>query len=481
MRIKKWLTLSYITVMLIPIVTGMILFLWMRSYNKNTEIKDYVYNIKKFEKYDKLLSNKEFYTYPFSKKDFIDENDKNNTKIDIYDKNGIKLYSSINESTLYTISKEQLYSNLYEIKHGFKADTLKKPVFNRGDLIGFYQITLSRPNVVKGVNTATIAAIIIFIGIFILGLILMIKTMNRKFSKPLFLLIDSINDFAKGKETCINYSSKDEIGELIQHFNDMKKKIKEKDCEIEKEQKSKEYMIAAISYDLKTPLTSIRAYAELIISSNKEENSKRYALSILNKCDYMSNMLEDLLMYTVLSSNYHMDFVKVDGEEFFQMLLSGYEEICEKNNIKYKMDISVKGSYKVDVKQMMRVVDNLMSNAIKYTEKGKSIYIGAFSNEFKLPDWVCEEEEKKLEEFRENSVVILIKNKGEEIPKEDIDRILEPFYKIDNSRNKKAGTGLGLSIVNLIINKHNGKILISSSKEKGTLIACFITKERGEL
>ena len=77
---------------------------------------------------------------------------------------------------------------------------MKKPVFNRGDLIGFYQITLSRPNVVKGVNTATIAAIIIFIGIFILGLILMIKTMNRKFSKPLFLLIDSINDFAKGKE-----------------------------------------------------------------------------------------------------------------------------------------------------------------------------------------------------------------------------------------------------------------------------------------
>ena len=110
--------------------------------------------------------------------------------------------------------------------------------------------------------------------------------------------------------------------------------------------------------------------------------------SILNKCDYMSNMLEDLLMYAVLSSNYHMDFVKVDGESF-QMLLSGYEKFVKKNNVKYKMDISVKGGYKVDVKQMMRVVDNLMSNAIKYTEKKEeSIYIGAFSNEFKVPDWV---------------------------------------------------------------------------------------------
>ncbi|HAG43688.1 MAG TPA: hypothetical protein DCL31_10620 [Clostridium sp.] len=329
-------------------------------------------------------------------------------------------------------------------------------------------------------NSGTIVVISIFIIVFIAVLIWMIKLMDRKFNKPLLLLIDSIKDFAKGDETYINYMSKDEIGELINHFNDMKKKIKEKDYEIEKEQKSKEYMIAAISHDLKTPLTSIRAYTELIISKT-EETSKRYALSILNKCDYMSNMLEDLLMYTILSSNYIMDFVNVDGEEFFQMLLSGYEEVCEKSNINYNTEINVKGNYKVDVKQMIRIVDNLMSNAIKYTGEGKSIHMGAFSEEFSLPDWICEEEEKKLKEFRKNTAVILIKNQGEEIAKEDIDRILEPFYKVDNSRNKKVGTGLGLSIVKLIINKHNGRMIISSSKESGTLIACFIIRERGEL
>ena len=57
------------------------------------------------------------------------------------------------ESMLYPISKEQLYSNLYEINHGFRADTLKKPVFDRGDLIGFYQVTILRTKIIQGVNS----------------------------------------------------------------------------------------------------------------------------------------------------------------------------------------------------------------------------------------------------------------------------------------------------------------------------------------
>ncbi|GAA0720766.1 HAMP domain-containing sensor histidine kinase [Clostridium malenominatum] len=478
MKIKKWLTLSYITVMLIPIVTSLMLFFWMQHYNKQREMDDYVSSIKKFEKYDKLLSDKElFNNYPFKKIDLIEEEDRNSTKIEIYDKNGVRLYASINDnaSYIYPISREQLYSKLYEINHGFRVDTLKKPVFHEGDLIGFYQITIVRSKLIQGINKGTIIAMSIFITVFIVVLMIIIKLMDRKFNKPLLLLIDSIKDFAKGEETSINYKSKDEIGELINHFNNMKMAIKEKDYEIEKEQKSKEYMTAAISHDLKTPLTSIRAYAELI-SSQREEDNERYVLGILNKCDYMSNMLEDLLMYTILSSSYTMNFVDVDGEEFFQMLLSGYEEICEKSNINYKTEIKVKGNYGVDVKQLIRVIDNLMSNAITHTEEGQSIYMGAFSEEFSLPHWISGEEENRLKELRKNNVVLLVKNQGEEIPKEDMERIMEPFYKVDNSRNKKIGTGLGLSIVKLIMDKHNGKIVISSSKERGTLIACFIKK-----
>lgn len=476
MKIKNWLILSYITVMLIPILTAVILFFWMESYNKQTEINDYVTNMRKFQKYEEVLNDENIFLHPPKKLNLIDEKDKSNTKIELYDKNGILVYSSNNETMSIPTSTEQLYKELYEIKHGFRADTFKKPIFSKGDLIGVYKITIMRTKIVKGVNDITLKALAIFITVFFLVLISMIKLMNKKFNNPILLLIAAMKDFAKGKETSIKYKSQDEIGELIKHFNNMKSELEQKNAEIEKEQKSKEYMIAAISHDLKTPLTAIRAYAELI-SSKDEESSTRHVSSILNKCDYMTNMLEDLLMYTVLSSNYAMNLVNVDGEEFFQMLFSGYNEVCSKNNIRFKTEIKVNGSFCVDVKQMIRVIDNLMSNAIRYTEEGKWIHMGVFSHEFNLPNWICQDEKQKLKEFAKEGAIILVKNEGEEISKEHIERIMEPFYKVDNSRNKKVGTGLGLSIVKLIIDKHHGKMTILSSKETGTLIACFLKNE----
>lgn len=345
-----------------------------------------------------------------------------------------------------------------------------------------------RSNIIKGVNDATIKAIIIFTLVFITVLLCMIKFMNKKFNNPIQMLIKAMKAFPLGEESSIDYKANDEIGELINHFNYMKGEIIEKNNEIEKEQKSKEYMIAAISHDLKTPLTSIRAYAELM--NVQEEKNNKYVKGILNKCDYMTNMLQDLLMYTILSSNYNMDFVDVEGEEFFEMLFSGYEELCKKNNINYLSEIKVNRNYKVDVKQMIRLVDNLVANAIRHTEKGKHIYIGAFSSQYELPNWVQGDDREKINSFRKSNTVIIVKNEGEEIPKEDIKRIIEPFYKGDRARNidrkklgtglEKGGTGLGLSIVKLIIEKHGGEINILSSKDRGTLMVCVLKEERNE-
>ncbi|RXI42099.1 sensor histidine kinase [Clostridium tetani] len=478
MKIKNWITISYITVMLIPILTAVMLFSWIKDYNRKTEMEDYIKNIQTFEKYDELLNNEKLFNYSSKKLNIVGEKDKNSMKIELYNKNGGKIYSSSSDEYFIPISQKELYSNLYEITHGFRADTLKKPVFKDGDLIGFYEITIMRNNIIKGVNNATIKAIIIFILIFLTVLLCMIKFMNRKFNNPIQMLIKAMKSFPLGEESSINYKSTDEIGELINHFNYMKDEIIEKNNEIEKQQKSKEYMIAAISHDLKTPLTSIRAYAELMNVEGEKNN--KYVKGILNKCDYMTNMLQDLLMYTILSSNYNMEFVDVEGEEFFQMLFSGYKELCKKNHINYLSEIKVNKNYKVDVKQMIRLVDNLIANAIIHTEKEKYIYMGAISSQYELPNWVLGEDREKINNFRKDHTVIIVKNQGDEISKENIKRIIEPFYKGDNSRNKRGGTGLGLSIVKLIMEKHDGEINILSSKERGTLIVCVLKDERNE-
>src|SRR5699024_3383047 len=149
------------------------------------------------------------------------------------------------------------------------------------------------------------------------------------------------------------------------------------------------YMIASVSHDLKTPLTSIKAYAE---SSQKEQLTKaevaQYKQVIVEKSEFMQHMLDDLLTYTLLQSpSYKIERVEVDGTEFFDMLLSGYGPLVKSHHIHLQKKVLVTGNYYVNPQQMIRVVDNLMSNAVKYTPAERSIYLMAIS-EGELPNWL---------------------------------------------------------------------------------------------
>ncbi|MCY6957727.1 sensor histidine kinase [Clostridium brassicae] len=482
MKIKKWLTVSYIFVMMIPMLAAFFIYQWIVNYNTKVEVNDYVDNLTIFDKYEKRLQDPKLYVISSKEHNLVNEKDKNKVEITLYDKDGLKIYSSIKDDMFFYEVKERLYSGLYELKHGYKADSIKKPIFKNNDIVGFYEIIVARTKWIEGVNNRTILGCILFVAIFVIVLISVIKIINKKVNKPLSSLINVMGKFAAGEEIQIQYNVKDEIGELIEHFNRMKDEIEEKRKQVTKEQKAKEYMIAAISHDLKTPLTAIRAYTELLQSQSPllEEEKNKDTSIILSKCDYMKNMIDDLLMYTVLATDYKMNLVNVEGEEFFEMLFSGHNQLCEKNEIKFLYDICVEGTYKVDVKQMVRVVDNLISNAIRYTPKGKNIYLGAYSEEFQLPLWVDDDFKLELNEFRKDGVVFIVKNEGDKISKENIDKIFEPFYKLDDSRNeqRKGSTGLGLSIVKLIIEKHEGKIKILSEGDKGTIIACYIRKAK---
>lgn len=482
MKLKKWLITSYIIVMLIPILTAVLLYIGIEKYNNKIQIRDYIENMIKFDKYEKVLQNPDLYIHGPKKYDLVQQNEKSKVEIELYNKDGLRIYSSIKVEGVFDKSREETYSELYKIKHGYRADSLKKPVFKNDEIVGFYEITIARTKWIEGVNNRTITAFILFGIVFSVVLFWAIRFINIKINKPLDVLIGAMGKFASGEDVHIKYDVKDEMGELISHFNSMKNEIQDKRKEIIKQQKSKEYMIAAISHDLKTPLTSITAYTELIksqteLSCNEKE---KCTTVILNKCKYMTNMIDDLLMYTVLVAGYNMNFVKVEGQEFFEMLFSGYEEVCEKNKIKFNFDIHVNGMYEVDVKQMIRIVDNLISNALRYTKREKNIYVGAYSNDYELPDWINADFKRELAEFRENGVIFFVENEGNKISKENINKIFEPFYKVDNSRNNtyKNGTGLGLSIVKLLIDRHGGKIKALSC-DTSTIIVCFIKKLKG--
>lgn len=477
MKLKRWLFISHLVIILAPILTGMLLYNFIINYNKKIEFNDYLAAVVKFKVYEEELSNPKIYKNPKKNMKLVKKEDENTVQINLYDAVGRLLYDS-NETSLYTaLDKEELYSNLYKIQPGYKASTLKKPVFDDNILVGFYKITIARENFIEGINNKTVFAAVCFVTAILLVFIIVILLLNRKFNKPMKLLIEGMANFAKGNQSVIEYYNKDEIGELINHFNSMKEELEEKRKIIEFQQKTKEYMISAISHDLKTPLTAIRAYAEAIGNQNNLNplEIKNKAAVILNKSDYMKKMIDDLMVYTLLTSDYNMEFVEVEGAEFFEMLFSGYDETCEKNNVKLCVENCIDGMYKVDVKQMMRVVDNLMTNAIRYTKAGNKICMGAFSLNYSLPNWIENEFKDEIKAWKTEGCILIVKNEGKGIKEEEQSKIFKPFYQIDDSRNKtsQSGVGLGLSIVNLVIQKHNGELKLFS-QENSTDFVCWI-------
>src|SRR5699024_9050657 len=183
----------------------------------------------------------------------------------------------------------------------------------------------------------------------------------------------------------------DEIGELKRHFYDMRTQIEEAQNLVKQEQEDKEYTVATISHDLKTPLTSIIAYTESLEYGDDltSEEQKQYREIIMEKSDFMKQMLDDLLTHTLLqSTTYELDFVTVDGEEFFDMIISDYEALAEEKQITLMSENHVKGDFEVSPKQMMRVADNLMSNAIHHTTVKGKIWLSTFSEKADIPSWL---------------------------------------------------------------------------------------------
>ena len=310
---------------------------------------------------------------------------------------------------------------------------------------------------------------------------------NRKLNVRLIGLKDEMTAFARGEEIAETRANNDEIGELKQHFYAMRNQINAAREVIEKEQQVKEYMIATISHDLKTPLTSIRAYAEsLDVNENLTfQEQSEYRKVIVEKSKFMRQMLDDLLTYTLLQSpTYELEFVQVEGDEFFDMLVSDYGPLCEEKGVALHESSEVTGMYEVNPKQMMRVADNLMSNAIQHANIGGEIWISASTDTEAPLNWLFDFVKKTYEFNCIRYVYFIVQNDGKGITQNKIKQVFDPLYQADEARNKSdsRGTGLGLSITQQIIEKHGGEIQIFSEEEIGTCVICRLPKiyEKGE-
>ena len=216
-------------------------------------------------------------------------------------------------------------------------------------------------------------------------------------------------------------------------------------------EKQKQF-IANASHELKTPLAIIKTNNSLVLSNKSAtvESQGKWLNYINNQIERMSELLDEMLTLAKLDTSKELkDFAEFDFSKLVNNILLTFEAVIFENRIELESNILKDIKLKGDKENIKRVVIILLDNAIKYTNKNGKINV----------DLVQEK----------NRIKLKVKNTGEGIEKEDLEKVFERFYRVDSSRARETGGyGLGLSIAKSIVESHNGKIYAESNIRKDT-------------
>lgn len=240
-------------------------------------------------------------------------------------------------------------------------------------------------------------------------------------------------------------SSKDEIGQLTQHYNSMAQRIQDQVAEIEQFENRRKQLLSNLSHDLRTPLTMILGYAETIRNGlyKDEKELQSSAKIILQRSRYMDKLLEQLLEI----SRQNTDTLTLHPaphnlSEMLRKIVADYLLFLDGQNYIVDVDIAEHDIEAfIDAALVERAIRNLIDNAIRYGKEGHYLAVG-------------------LEE-QQGEVWITVKDKGRGIALEEQQRIYERFYRVNPGRSGE-GLGIGLSIVKEIIEMHQGTIQLTS-------------------
>jgi len=261
-----------------------------------------------------------------------------------------------------------------------------------------------------------------------------------------------LQEIAKGN---LNYTivtkSTDELGTVAEHFNQMTEKLRNSIEEERNAERTKNELITGVSHDLRTPLTSVLGYLELIETDryNDEVELRYYTNIAYEKTKNLKKLIDRLFEYTSLSGEgIELQLKKVNIYGFLKQLAEEFIPQLSKAGMSCRMAAEDDGLFiQADGHQLMRAYENLFSNAIRYGGKGEYVDIRISKDD--------------------NAVVVEIVNYGEPIAARDLPFIFERFYRADRSRSSQnGGTGLGLAISKSIIELHDGQITARSNRKE---------------
>ncbi|MFQ3545549.1 ATP-binding protein [Halobacillus rhizosphaerae] len=311
----------------------------------------------------------------------------------------------------------------------------------------------------------------IFIGIFLIVVltnIILSYLMARRILQPVRQLSEAADKISEGNlDFYMESKNKDELGKLVNTFDDMRGKLKESLELREHYENNRKELIASISHDLKTPLTSIRGYVEGIQDgvAKTEDKLERYLGTIRSKAEYMDRLINELFLYSKLDLKKEpFNFEKVKISPFIEDYVEELKFELAQENVQVSLNVqkTAHAIVSIDRNKMIRVLNNILNNSVNYVENGKG----------RIEIDVNEQEE---------TVMIRISDNGSGVSMEEISNIFNRFYRSDPSRSSKTGgSGLGLAIALQIIKAHGGEIWAENGLEHGLSIVFTLPKMDGE-
>ncbi len=306
--------------------------------------------------------------------------------------------------------------------------------------------------------------VILAVCVLALSSLIMSVWIYTSINAPLNQLKTATNNIKAGNlDFTVEGCAVEEINDLCEAFEDMRRRLKattEEKMAFDQESKA---LISNISHDLKTPITAVKGYVEGIMDgvADTPEKIDRYIRTIYMKANEMDRLINELTFYSKIDTNrIPYTFSKIHIAGYFDDCAEelGIELENEGIELEYSCQVGQDVIVIADAEQLKRVINNVISNSIKYMDKEKQ------KIQIRLRD---------VGDF----IQIEMEDNGRGIEAREVPSIFERFYRTDASRNSsKGGSGIGLSIVRKIMEDHGGKVWATSVEGEGTTIYFVLRK-----
>ncbi len=383
--------------------------------------------------------------------------------IDIVRSDNEEYYSSgLNRKCISTVEAKNLYNKYV------------KEFMNNHMITGSYKITDNRFEnkvLVTGIKlednyyafisttlepltstTKILISQLIYVTILVLCLSFLIAYfVSKKISGPMIEINKKAKRMSKG-DYQFSFKTDSNISEIVE----LTTTLDEAKDELEKTDDLRRELLANVSHDLKTPLTMIKAYAEMVRDITYKDKEKRESNlnTIIEETDRLTLLVNDILDLSKLGSVVEIKCEDFDLNQMIRTIMKRFE--CFED-IKFVYENEKTLMVHADIKKMEQVIYNLVGNAINYVGKDKKVMIQIIENK--------------------STYTVEVIDHGKGIKKEELDKIWDKYYKIDKTHQRNQfGTGIGLSIVKEILKNHNFNYGVKSELKKGTTFYFEIKK-----